>query len=90
MSEESKLLEEMILKTVSFYEPMTIQAIILDLDPAGCSEFPQLTTEELKECLLRLNKRGVVKIIKGSEISYLRVLAKQGSWVRRLLAKILP
>lgn len=58
---EEKSREHLVLKTLSFYEPMNYAQIIFELDSEELKSFPDFTDEQLKEILHSLVKRKLVK-----------------------------
>ncbi|MBD64608.1 MAG: hypothetical protein CME62_05350 [Halobacteriovoraceae bacterium] len=54
-------LEEELLKTLSFMEPMSEEFIYLDLDQQFLLENPELTIEDLKSALTALEKQLKIK-----------------------------
>ena len=54
-------LEEELLKTLSFMEPMSEEFIYLDLDQQFLLENPELTIEDLKSALTALEKQFKIK-----------------------------
>ena len=77
-------LEQLVLETLSFYEPMTVEQIVMDLDTGRQAQFPDLTLEEMKEAVERLVEKKALKMIPGENISYLRLMPKRKSWLRRV------
>lgn len=76
-------LEDLVLSTLSFYEPMTFSNIILDFDSEALSEFPQFDKEELQQILVQLQKKKLIKKIKiESETGWIRVLPRRPWWKR--------
>lgn len=68
--QEEKSREHLILKTLSFYEPMNYAQIIFELDHEELKRFPDFTDEELKEVLKNLVKRKLVRKIEKNGESY--------------------
>ena len=54
-------LEEELLKTLSFMEPMSEEFIYLDLDQQFLLENPELTIEDIKSALTALEKQLKIK-----------------------------
>lgn len=82
-----KSIEELILKTLSFYEPMTYVQILFELDAAELKKFSDFTDEDLKKLLKNLEKKKVIKKLnKGEEVSWIRVMPNRNrSIFHRLL-----
>lgn len=89
--QEEKSREHLILKTLSFYEPMNYAQIIFELDNEELKQFPDFTDEELKNILKDLVRRKLVKRIeKKGDIFWqrqmpLRTRARIIDLFRRLL-----
>ena len=73
-------LDELILETLSFFEPMTFEKIILDFDPVKLRLFPHFNREVLNERLTYLKKKKKIKIIKGKESCYIKKVPKRPWW----------
>ena len=85
----SKEIEETILEALSFYDPMTKDEIILDLDDGKIQENPDFSLEVFENKLESLLKNEKVKMIKnGKNISYLRLFPKRKSWPKRVFSRI--
>ncbi len=53
-------LEELVLKTLSFYEPMTLAKIILGFENEILKKHPHFNQEDLEQILLKLRRMGLV------------------------------
>lgn len=73
------VLERLILENLSFYEPMSIEKLLLDFDQEVIEGHRELTIDDLKNELLRLEKRKKVvkELIEGREY-YKKVFPKRG------------
>ncbi len=79
-------LRYILLTTLSFYRPMTREALLLAFDQSVMEANPHLTMEELDKELLLLVKEGQLRVKKvNGEPSYLRVLPRRSWWKRFLL-----
>lgn len=79
-------LEELVLMTLSFYEPMTFSNIILDFDNDQLKDFPDFSREELVDILALLKKKKLIKqITLDKEAAWIRVYPKR-SWWKRLFS----
>ncbi|WP_417334915.1 hypothetical protein [Halobacteriovorax marinus] len=78
-------LEEKILETLSFFNPMTLEQIYLDFDEDFLLENSNYTYEDLISALTRLEKCGKLKS-SGKEKSktWIRVYPKKGLLSRLL------
>ena len=55
-------LEEELLRTLSFYEPMSLEHIFLDLDKSFLDTFDTLTTEDLLNSLAVLSSKSLIQV----------------------------
>jgi hypothetical protein len=82
MSENTKL-ENLILMTLSFFEPMTFSQIILDFDNDLLKDFPDFDKEALQGILILLeNKKQIKKINIDKEDGWIRIHPKKSWWKR--------
>ena len=76
-------LENLVLMTLSFFEPMTFSQIILDFDNEQLKNFPQFDKETLQEILEILRKKKLIKEVKiDKEIGWIKVQRKRVWWKR--------
>lgn len=76
-------LNDLVLSTLSFYEPMTFSRIILDFDNEILKDFPEFDKEDLKMILNNLKKQKLIKSTKiEKEEAWIRVLPKRPWWKR--------
>lgn len=81
--EANKNLENLVLMTLSFFEPMTFSQIILDFDNEQLKNFPQFDKETLQEILEILRKKKLIKEVKiDKEIGWIKVQRKRVWWKR--------
>jgi hypothetical protein len=73
-------LDELILETLSFLEPMSTERLILDFDSDRLQQFPDFNKETLEKKLKSLIKQKKVKVIKGQEPTYLKLMPKRPWW----------
>lgn len=84
----NKDLQQVLLETLSFYEPMSLEFILLDLNDHFLKENPNLTTEDLLATLHDLNRqKKIKKIKKQGQLHWLRVFPKKSLW-HRIKAKL--
>ncbi|MCK5073786.1 MAG: hypothetical protein KAQ98_10200 [Bacteriovoracaceae bacterium] len=82
-------LEIILLKILSFYEPLTIEKILLEIDSDEISSMPHLTMEDLEQVLLKMKKQGRLKCRgKGRDRSWLRINPGRISWWRRIFYRL--
>ena len=79
--------ENLLLETLSFFEPMTLEKIILDFDAKEIKKYPQLEASDMKEALRRLQKAKKIKKIKikvgkNSEDAWIKIYPKRPWWKR--------
>lgn len=78
-------IQDFVLKTLSFFEPMTFSQIILDFDNDLIKDFPDLDKEQLQKVIDLLEKKKFIKkVIIDKEIGWIRIHRKR-SWLTRLL-----
>ncbi len=71
-------LEQELLRTLSFYEPMTLEYIFLDLDKSFTDTYDSLTTQDLSFALESLERKKRIKKMKNNEtISWIRLSPKK-------------
>lgn len=77
-------LEELVLVTLSFFEPMTLSQIILDFDNEKLKDFPDFDKEQLQEIITILEKKKLIqRVLIDKEAGWLRMQPKK-SWLKRL------
>lgn len=82
----NKLLEDLVLMTLSFYEPMTISNIILDFDDDKLKAFPDFDKNQLQEILHALAAKKLIRPVKiDKEEGWIRIHPTR-SWWKRLLS----
>ena len=80
-------LKNELLRTLSFYEPMSLEYIFLDLDKSFLDTHTDLTTEDLIQALSQLKSSHLVKeITSGETKSWIRIPPKK-SFLRLLREK---
>ena len=74
-------IESHILETLSFFDPMSLEQIILDFDESVVIQHPNFTKVELSQLLAELKKRRVVKVIKQEgETLWVKCYKKRKKW----------
>ena len=82
-SNDQKELEDLILITLSFFEPLTLSNIILDFAADKLLKFPKFNKEELQLILTKLEKKKLVKkMILDKEIAWIKMQKKPNIWRR--------
>jgi hypothetical protein len=86
--DKSQELENLILSTLSFYEPMSFSKIVFDIDTDVLKSYPDFDRDQMLLILSSLEKRGMVKKSgDGPEAQWQRIHRKSSLWekiVRKL------
>jgi hypothetical protein len=83
--EEKNNLEDLVLETLSFLEPMTFSQIILDFDNEKLSKFPTFSKEDLENVIHKLEKKKKLKRITiDKEVGWIKIQRKR-SWLQNFL-----
>lgn len=78
-----KEIEDLILSTLSFYEPMSFSKIVFDIDTGVLKQFPDFDKEQMFLILASLEKRGMVKSTgSGTETQWQRIHKKRSFFKR--------
>lgn len=76
-------LEKELLRTLSFYEPMSLEHIFLDLDKSYLDVNENLTTEDLLKSLEKLVKKTLIKVVEQDDQKmWIRVAPKESLFKR--------
>ena len=82
MTTENQL-NDLILVTLSFFEPMTFSQIILDFDNDLLTKFPNFDKETLEESLGKLEQKKLIKRVTiDKEVGWIRIHPKRSFWRR--------
>ena len=78
---KSIIFEEELLRTLSHFEAMSMEFIFLDFDQDFLVANPDFTLDELKDCLLRLEKKKLIKKMNhdGQE-AWIKTYPKKSIW----------
>ena len=79
-------LEQELLKTLSFIEPMTLEFILLDLDKLYLEHNPTLTTEDLIKTLTQLQKKRKVRFKKYQGQGFWIKIYPKRPWYKNILS----
>jgi hypothetical protein len=83
MMDTNQGLEDLILSTLSFYEPMSFSKIVFDFDSEILKNYPQFDKDQLLLILKSLEKRGMVRSLqKDGEAQWIRIHKKRPFWKR--------
>jgi hypothetical protein len=83
---ENLELEELVLGTTSFFEPMTLSKIILDFDDKKLLNFPDFDKEQLIQIIKYLEKKKKLKKVTiDKEVGWVKVQPKR-SWLKKLFS----
>ena len=78
-------LEDFVLSTLSFFEPMIFSKIILDFDNTHLKLFPHFNREELRAILKKLEKKKRIKqVVIDLEAAWIRIHPKRSCWKKLL------
>lgn len=81
--DQSQELENLILSTLSFYEPMSFSKIVFDIDTDVLKKYPNFDKDQMFLILKSLEKRGMVyKTGEGTETQWQRIHKKRSLWKR--------
>lgn len=73
------LLQDQLLMTLSYFEPMTMEFIYLDMDQDFLMAHPEFTMDDLQECLKLLAKQKKIKTIKTDNTTrWVRIYPRKG------------
>lgn len=76
-------IEDFVLMTLSFFEPMTFSQIILDFDKEILKNFPDFDQERLHEILKILKKKKLIKEVRiDKEMGWIKIQKKRPWWKR--------
>lgn len=76
-------IDELVLETLSFYEPMTFANIILDFNDELLAGFPDFDKEQLVQVLSHLEQKKLIKkVMQEKEVAWIRVFRKRSWWKR--------
>lgn len=85
MSESEKWVD-LVLETLSFYEPMSLEKIILDIDSERIKDCDDFNKEMLENILNELVSKKLVKEKKlEGEKNWVKVFRHKRNWWQRLL-----
>lgn len=81
--DQSQELENLLLSTLSFYEPMSFSKIVFDIDTEVLKAYPNFDKDQMFLILKSLEKRGMVqKSGEGTETQWQRIHKKRSFWKR--------
>lgn len=81
--ENIQVLEDLILSTLSFYEPMSFSKIVFDIDTNVLKSLPDFDRDQMLLILSSLEKRGLVKAFgEGADKEWQRIHKKRPFWKR--------
>ena len=76
-------IEELILSTLSFYEPMSFSKIVFDMDTEVLKKYGNFDKDQMLLILKSLEKRGLVRMSgKDTEAQWQRIHKKRPFWKR--------
>ncbi len=82
-AEKQSILEEMLLSNLSFYEEISFGQLVVSLDVDADGLFRHLTMEDLEGCLLKLQRKRLIKVkkVKG-ERKIQKIFPRKALWKR--------
>jgi hypothetical protein len=82
-------INDLLLETLSFYEAMSLEKIIMDIDSRRAKEIENFNKETLEQALNDLKKKKLLKIItENKQKAWIKVFkSKRPWWVRLFLFK---
>ncbi len=81
--DKNQEIEDLILSTLSFFEPMSFSKIVFDMDTELLKTFADFDKDQMLLVLKSLEKRGLVKKSgEGSEAQWQRIHKKRPFWKR--------
>jgi benzoyl-CoA reductase/2-hydroxyglutaryl-CoA dehydratase subunit BcrC/BadD/HgdB len=83
MEKKFRELEDLILSTLSFYEPMSFSKIVFDIDTEVLKSYPDFDRDQMMKILKSLEERKLVKKTgAGLEAQWQRIHKKRPFWKR--------
>ena len=83
------LLKQELLKTISLFEPMSLEKIYLDLDKDFLLVNHHYSMEDLLNCLLELSKEKKIRTLKSEDQNeWIKIFPKRKNILLRLLKRI--
>jgi hypothetical protein len=81
--DQSQELENLLLSTLSFYEPMSFSKIVFDIDTDVLKSYPNFDKDQMLLILKSLEQRGMVrKTGVDAEAQWQRIHKKRSFWKR--------
>ena len=81
MGDRNEKVEELVLETLSFYEPMSFELILLDMPRERILDIPNFNREDLEKALSSLKESKKIKELSlnsKNEICWIKVFPKKG------------
>ncbi|MCO4754436.1 MAG: hypothetical protein KC478_08125 [Bacteriovoracaceae bacterium] len=85
MQNNDKDLEDEVLKTLSFFEPMSLEKIYLDFNESFLLSRPDFVVEDLGHILATLKKKKLVKEIKASSQKEWVKIYPRKNWYKKFI-----
>ena len=77
-------IEDFVLSTLSFYEPMTFSRIILDFKSEDLLTYPEFDKNMLSDILKKLEKKKLIRSVQiDKEQGWIRIFPRK-SWLQKL------
>ena len=83
-------IDELILGSLSFYTPLTLDQIILDLDPKQVKSIPEFNLDILEKRIKFFIKAKKIKVSKSkNQVTYIKIFPRRRVSLKRFLQNIL-
>jgi hypothetical protein len=89
--DDNEKIYELLLETLSFYEAMSLEKIIMDIDGERAKEIKDFNKETLILALGHLKHKKLLKVIvENDQNTWLKVFKSKRSWWQKLLPFYVP
>ena len=79
-------IDELILESLSFYTPLTLDQIILDLDHNKIQNIPEFSLDILEKRIKFFVKTKKVKVLKSKhEVTFIKLYPRKKTFLKRFL-----
>lgn len=85
--DDNEQMYDLLLETLSFYEAMSLEKIIMDIDGERAKEIKNFNKETLQLALGHLHKKKLLKIIvENDQNTWLKIFKSKRAWWQRLFS----
>lgn len=88
MSDRFEKIEALVLEVLSFYEPMSLELILLDMPEERIAEIPDFNREELEDILKKLKKESRITSSTVKKETYWIKKIPRKSLLKRFLSRL--